>query len=136
MTFLNYDVAGKFHMKFWCRLEVVRLKGISFPTRSPQLLAWPADAPEAVTVVTIAPDFHGAHHGYISHLRKFTAYFTAALCFTTPGDGPPSPPRLVHTHEDSECAFARAFARVLAATRAAGGATGSSCHGSPLPSRS
>ncbi|XP_070270398.1 LOW QUALITY PROTEIN: protein sidekick-1 [Myotis yumanensis] len=65
-----------------------------------KLLAWPADTPESVTVVTIAPDFHGAHHGYISHLRKFTAYFTAALCFTTPGDGPPSAPRLVRTHED------------------------------------
>ncbi|KAK1343614.1 hypothetical protein QTO34_016394 [Cnephaeus nilssonii] len=57
-----------------------------------KLLAWPPDAPDAVTVVTIAPDFHGAHHGYISHLRKFTAYFTAALCFTTPGDGPPRRP--------------------------------------------
>ncbi|ELK28983.1 Protein sidekick-1 [Myotis davidii] len=30
-----------------------------------KLLAWPADAPEAVTVVTIAPDFHGAHHGSV-----------------------------------------------------------------------
>nr|KAF6347352.1 sidekick cell adhesion molecule 1 [Pipistrellus kuhlii] len=65
-----------------------------------KLLAWPADAPDAVTVVTIAPGFHGAHHGYIGRLRKFTAYFTAALCFTTPGDGPPSAPRLVRTHED------------------------------------
>lgn len=68
-----------------------------------QLLAWPDDAPEAVTVVTIAPDFHGVHHGYITNLKKFTAYFTSVLCFTTPGDGPPSTPQLIWTHEDSEC---------------------------------
>ncbi|KAM6157369.1 LOW QUALITY PROTEIN: protein sidekick-1 [Erethizon dorsatum] len=65
-----------------------------------KLLAWPADVPEAVTVVTIAPDFHGIHHGYITNLKKFTAYFTSVLCFTTPGDGPPSTPQLVWTHED------------------------------------
>ncbi|XP_006504775.1 protein sidekick-1 isoform X1 [Mus musculus] len=65
-----------------------------------KLLAWPADAPETVTVVTIAPDFHGIHHGYITNLKKFTAYFTSVLCFTTPGDGPPSSPQLVWTHED------------------------------------
>ncbi|XP_074246586.1 protein sidekick-1 isoform X4 [Saimiri boliviensis] len=65
-----------------------------------KLLAWPADAPEAVTVVTIAPDFHGVHHGHITNLKKFTAYFTSVLCFTTPGDGPPSTPQLVWTHED------------------------------------
>ena len=53
-------------------------------------------------MVTIAPDFHGAHHGYITNLKKFTAYFTSVLCFTTPGDGPPSTPQLVRTHEDSE----------------------------------
>ncbi|XP_058141692.1 protein sidekick-1 isoform X1 [Dasypus novemcinctus] len=65
-----------------------------------KLLAWPADVPEAVTVATIAPDFHGVHHGYITNLKKFTAYFTSVLCFTTPGDGPPSTPQLVRTHED------------------------------------
>ncbi|KFO25348.1 Protein sidekick-1 [Fukomys damarensis] len=65
-----------------------------------KLLAWPSDVPEAVTVVTIAPDFHGIHHGYITNLKKFTAYFTSVLCFTTPGDGPPSTPQLVWTHED------------------------------------
>ncbi|PNI35199.1 SDK1 isoform 4 [Pan troglodytes] len=65
-----------------------------------KLLAWPADAPEAVTVVTIAPDFHGVHHGHITNLKKFTAYFTSVLCFTTPGDGPPSTPQLVWTQED------------------------------------
>nr|XP_027812023.1 protein sidekick-1 isoform X1 [Marmota flaviventris] len=65
-----------------------------------KLLAWPADVPEAAAVVTIAPDFHGIHHGYITNLKKFTAYFTSVLCFTTPGDGPPSTPQLVWTHED------------------------------------
>ncbi|ELK17437.1 Protein sidekick-1 [Pteropus alecto] len=65
-----------------------------------KLLAWPADVPEAVTIVTIAPDFHGVHHGYITNLKKFTAYFTSVLCFTTPGDGPPSMPQLIQTHED------------------------------------
>lgn len=65
-----------------------------------KLLAWPADAPEAVTVVTIAPDFHGVHHGFITNLKKFTAYLASVLCFTTPGDGPPSAPQLVWTHQD------------------------------------
>ncbi|XP_007941083.1 protein sidekick-1 [Orycteropus afer afer] len=65
-----------------------------------KLLAWPVDVPEALTVVTIAPDFHGVHHGYITNLKKFTAYFTSVLCFTTPGDGPSSTPQLVWTHED------------------------------------
>ncbi|XP_037669666.1 protein sidekick-1 isoform X2 [Choloepus didactylus] len=65
-----------------------------------KLLAWPAAAPEAVTVATIAPDFHGVHHGSITNLKKFTAYFTSVLCFTTPGDGPQSAPQLVWTHED------------------------------------
>ncbi|XP_073071061.1 protein sidekick-1 isoform X2 [Manis javanica] len=65
-----------------------------------KLLAWPADDPEAITVVTIAPDFHGVHQGYIANLKKFTAYFTSVLCFTTPGDGPPSAPQLIWTHED------------------------------------
>ncbi|XP_076996596.1 protein sidekick-1 isoform X1 [Tamandua tetradactyla] len=65
-----------------------------------KLLAWPADAPEAITVATVAPDFHGVHHGALSSLKKFTAYFTSVLCFTTPGDGPRSTPQLVRTHED------------------------------------
>ncbi|XP_060029207.1 protein sidekick-1 [Erinaceus europaeus] len=65
-----------------------------------KLLAWPADVPEAVTVAPVAPDFHGEHHGYITNLKKFTAYLTSVLCFTTPGDGPPSTPQLVQTHED------------------------------------
>ncbi|NXW78848.1 SDK1 protein, partial [Hirundo rustica] len=65
-----------------------------------KLLAWPVDAPESVTVVTIAPDFHGVHSGCITNLKKFTAYYTSVLCFTTPGDGPRSPPQLLRTLED------------------------------------
>uniref|UniRef100_A0A452IWN8 Uncharacterized protein n=1 Tax=Gopherus agassizii TaxID=38772 RepID=A0A452IWN8_9SAUR len=65
-----------------------------------KLLAWPVAAPESVTVVTIAPDFHGVHSGCITSLKKFTAYYTSVLCFTTPGDGPQSPPELLCTHED------------------------------------
>ncbi|XP_074056656.1 protein sidekick-1 isoform X4 [Macrotis lagotis] len=65
-----------------------------------KLLAWPVDVPEALITVTIAPDFHGIHHGYITNLKKFTAYYTSVLCFTTPGDGPRSPPQLIWTHED------------------------------------
>ncbi|XP_077172326.1 protein sidekick-1 isoform X2 [Paroedura picta] len=65
-----------------------------------KLLAWPIDSPETVTTVTITPDFHGVHSGYITNLKKFTAYYTSILCFTTPGDGPRSPPLLLKTHED------------------------------------
>ncbi|XP_053132291.1 protein sidekick-1 isoform X2 [Hemicordylus capensis] len=65
-----------------------------------KLLAWPLDTPEAVTTVTITPDFHGVHSGYITNLEKFTTYYTSVLCFTTPGDGPQSPPQLLQTHED------------------------------------
>uniref|UniRef100_A0A8C6YM20 Sidekick cell adhesion molecule 1 n=2 Tax=Nothoprocta perdicaria TaxID=30464 RepID=A0A8C6YM20_NOTPE len=65
-----------------------------------KLLAWPVDAPETLTVVTIAPDFHGVHSGCITNLKKFTAYYTSVLCFTTPGDGPRSAPQLLRTLED------------------------------------
>ncbi|KAF4793639.1 hypothetical protein TURU_109254 [Turdus rufiventris] len=65
-----------------------------------KLLAWPVDAPESVTVVAIAPDFHGVHSGCITNLKKFTTYYTSVLCFTTPGDGPRSPPQLLCTLED------------------------------------
>uniref|UniRef100_A0A8D1ZJW5 Protein sidekick-1 n=1 Tax=Sus scrofa TaxID=9823 RepID=A0A8D1ZJW5_PIG len=82
------------------KLAPPQFKGSRLPPVPSQLLAWPADAPEAVTVVTIAPDFHGVHHGFITNLKKFTAYLASVLCFTTPGDGPPSAPQLVWTHED------------------------------------
>ncbi|KAK4813575.1 hypothetical protein QYF61_011804 [Mycteria americana] len=65
-----------------------------------KLLAWPADAPETVTMVTIAPDFHGVHSGCITNLKKYTTYYTSVLCFTTPGDGPRSTPQLLRTLED------------------------------------
>lgn len=67
----------------------------------PQLLLWPEQAPEDVTVATITPDYPGSRHtGLVSGLKKFTWYFGSALCFTTPGDGPRSPPTLLQTHED------------------------------------
>uniref|UniRef100_A0A8B9QG99 Sidekick cell adhesion molecule 1 n=1 Tax=Apteryx owenii TaxID=8824 RepID=A0A8B9QG99_APTOW len=65
-----------------------------------KLLAWPVDAPETVTMVTIAPDFHGVHSGCITNLKKFTTYYTSVLCFTTPGNGPRSTPQLLRTLED------------------------------------
>ncbi|KFV53129.1 Protein sidekick-1, partial [Tyto alba] len=65
-----------------------------------KLLAWPVDAPETVTMVTIAPDFHGVHSGCITNLKKYTIYYTSVLCFTTPGDGPRSTPQLLRTLED------------------------------------
>lgn len=60
------------------------------------------DTPETVTIVTIAPDFHGVHSGCITNLKKYTTYYTSVLCFTTPGDGPRSTPQLLRTLEDSE----------------------------------
>ncbi|XP_058645547.1 protein sidekick-1 isoform X2 [Onychostoma macrolepis] len=66
-----------------------------------KLLVWPEHCPECITMMTIAPEFHGSrHYGYVSNLRKFTWYETAVLCFTTPGDGPASTPQLIQTHAD------------------------------------
>ncbi|XP_073801026.1 protein sidekick-1 isoform X4 [Danio rerio] len=66
-----------------------------------KLMAWPERSPEEVIVVTITPDYHGTRHlGYISGLRKFSWYLTSVLCFTTPGNGPRSAPKLVQTFED------------------------------------
>uniref|UniRef100_A0A671SPN1 Protein sidekick-1-like n=1 Tax=Sinocyclocheilus anshuiensis TaxID=1608454 RepID=A0A671SPN1_9TELE len=66
-----------------------------------KLMAWPEQSPENVIIVTITPDYHGTRHlGYISGLKKFTWYLTSVLCFTTPGNGPRSVPKLVQTHED------------------------------------
>lgn len=68
----------------------------------PQLLVWPEQSPEDVTIVTITPDYPSSRHtGLVSGLKKFTWYYGSTLCFTTPGDGPRSPPTLVQTHEDS-----------------------------------
>uniref|UniRef100_A0A8C3T571 Sidekick cell adhesion molecule 2 n=1 Tax=Chelydra serpentina TaxID=8475 RepID=A0A8C3T571_CHESE len=67
-----------------------------------KLIAWEPEQEEEVTVVTVRPNFQDSIHvGYIWGLKKFTEYFTSVLCFTTPGDGPRSPPQLVRTHEDA-----------------------------------
>uniref|UniRef100_A0A7N6C2C5 Sidekick cell adhesion molecule 1a n=1 Tax=Anabas testudineus TaxID=64144 RepID=A0A7N6C2C5_ANATE len=67
-----------------------------------KLLVWPEQSPEDFTVVTITPDYPGSRHtGLVSGLKKFTWYFGSTLCFTTPGDGPRSPPTLLQTHEDT-----------------------------------
>ncbi|KAJ8390731.1 hypothetical protein AAFF_G00101110 [Aldrovandia affinis] len=67
-----------------------------------KLLAWEPGQEEEVTVVTVRPNFQDSVHvGYITGLKKFTEYFTSVLCFTTPGDGPRSPPRGLRTHEDT-----------------------------------
>uniref|UniRef100_UPI00398E8C7C protein sidekick-1 isoform X2 n=1 Tax=Pristiophorus japonicus TaxID=55135 RepID=UPI00398E8C7C len=66
-----------------------------------KLLTWTVNSQNAVTMVTITPDFHGTRHeGLLRGLSKFTQYYTSVLCFTTPGDGPKSPPKLIQTHED------------------------------------
>ncbi|NXS62977.1 SDK2 protein, partial [Brachypteracias leptosomus] len=66
-----------------------------------KLIAWEPDHEEEATVVTVRPNFQDSVHvGYVAGLRKFAEYFTSVLCFTTPGDGPRSPPQLVRTHED------------------------------------
>ncbi|XP_051653672.1 protein sidekick-2 isoform X3 [Manacus candei] len=66
-----------------------------------KLIAWEPEHEEEATVVTVRPNFQDSVHvGYVAGLRKFAEYFTSVLCFTTPGDGPRSPPQLVRTHED------------------------------------
>ncbi|XP_025892646.1 protein sidekick-2 [Nothoprocta perdicaria] len=66
-----------------------------------KLIAWEPEREDEATVVTVRPDFQArAHVGYVAGLKKFAEYLTSALCFTTPGDGPRSPPQLVRTHED------------------------------------
>uniref|UniRef100_A0A3Q2G407 Sidekick cell adhesion molecule 2b n=1 Tax=Cyprinodon variegatus TaxID=28743 RepID=A0A3Q2G407_CYPVA len=66
------------------------------------LLAWEPGKEEDVSMVTVRPNFQDSVHvGYVTGLKKFTEYFTSVLCFTTPGDGPRSPPRALKTHEDT-----------------------------------
>ncbi|NXB92209.1 SDK2 protein, partial [Vidua chalybeata] len=66
-----------------------------------KLIAWEPEREDEATVVTVRPNFQDSVHvGYVAGLRKFAEYFTSVLCFTTPGDGPRSPPQLVRTHED------------------------------------
>ncbi|KAI4883660.1 hypothetical protein NFI96_010176 [Prochilodus magdalenae] len=53
-------------------------------------------------MVTVRPNFQDSVHvGYIGGLKKFTQYYTSVLCFTTPGDGPRSTAKRIHTHEDT-----------------------------------
>uniref|UniRef100_A0A1A8RZ28 Sidekick homolog 2b (Chicken) n=1 Tax=Nothobranchius rachovii TaxID=451742 RepID=A0A1A8RZ28_9TELE len=67
-----------------------------------KLLAWEPSRPNEVTVVTVRPNFQDSVHvGYISGLKKFTDYYSSVLCFTTPGEGPRSPPQRIRTHEDT-----------------------------------
>eukprot|EP00064_Thunnus_orientalis_P007648 superscaffoldBa00000861_g7670 len=67
-----------------------------------KLLAWEPGKDEEVTMVTVRPNFQDSVHvGYVTGLKKFTEYYTSVLCFTTPGDGPRSPPRALRTHEDT-----------------------------------
>ncbi|NWV73597.1 SDK2 protein, partial [Dasyornis broadbenti] len=66
-----------------------------------KLIAWEPEHEDEATVVTVRPNFQDSVHvGFVAGLRKFAEYFTSVLCFTTPGDGPRSPPQLVRTHED------------------------------------
>ncbi|XP_036446499.1 protein sidekick-2 [Colossoma macropomum] len=67
-----------------------------------KLLAWEPGHEDDIAMVTVRPNFQDSVHvGYITGLKKFTEYFTSVLCFTTPGDGPRSPPQRVRTHEDT-----------------------------------
>ena len=73
-----------------------------FVCRLQQLLAWEPGLVDAVTVVAARPNFQDSVHvGYVSGLKKYTEYYLSVLCFTTPGDGPRSPPQRLRTHEDS-----------------------------------
>ncbi|XP_075926010.1 LOW QUALITY PROTEIN: protein sidekick-2-like [Petromyzon marinus] len=73
-----------------------------------KLLAWRPESPGDVTVRTLPPQPEGSgpgggtgplHSGYLSALRKFTEYHVSVLCYTTPGDGPRSPPLRLRTSE-------------------------------------
>ncbi|TNM96794.1 hypothetical protein fugu_014950 [Takifugu bimaculatus] len=67
-----------------------------------KLLAWEPGRPSEVSMVTVRPNFQDSVHlGHISGLKKFTDYYASVLCFTTPGDGPRSPPQRFRTHEDT-----------------------------------
>ncbi|KAG8564832.1 hypothetical protein GDO81_012588 [Engystomops pustulosus] len=66
-----------------------------------KLMAWDPLKEDDLSVVTVRPNFQDSTHvGFITGLQKYHSYLTSILCFTTPGDGPRSPPQLVWTHED------------------------------------
>ncbi|XP_077474176.1 protein sidekick-2-like isoform X2 [Stigmatopora argus] len=67
-----------------------------------KLLAWEPGRAGEPAMVTARPNFQDSVHvGYISGLKKFTEYYASVLCFTTPGNGPRSPPLRLRTHEDT-----------------------------------
>ncbi|TNN03245.1 hypothetical protein fugu_000274 [Takifugu bimaculatus] len=67
-----------------------------------KLLTWEPHKDKDVAMVIVRPNFQDSVHvGYVTGLKKFTEYYTSVLCFTTPGDGPRSPPRAARTHEDT-----------------------------------
>lgn len=73
-------------------------------------------------MVTVRPNFQDSVHvGYVAGLRKFAEYFTSVLCFTTPGDGPRSPPQLVRTHEDGTGRLCAPAGRTLPTRGSRGG---------------
>ncbi|XP_044155181.1 protein sidekick-2 isoform X1 [Bufo gargarizans] len=66
-----------------------------------KLMSWDPAKEDDITVVTVRPNFQDSTHvGFITGLQKYHSYVTSILCFTTPGDGPRSPPQLVWTQED------------------------------------
>uniref|UniRef100_A0A8C4QIJ2 Sidekick cell adhesion molecule 2 n=1 Tax=Eptatretus burgeri TaxID=7764 RepID=A0A8C4QIJ2_EPTBU len=69
-----------------------------------KLLAWRSETPKEVMVRILPPPSPatqpGPVKGLITGLKKFTEYYVSVLCFTTPGDGPRSPPLRLHTAED------------------------------------
>uniref|UniRef100_A0A671KX28 Sidekick cell adhesion molecule 2b n=1 Tax=Sinocyclocheilus anshuiensis TaxID=1608454 RepID=A0A671KX28_9TELE len=66
-----------------------------------KLLAWEPGKEDEMTIVTVRPNFQDSVHvGHITGLKKFSEYFTSVLCFTTPGDGPRSPPRRLRMTSD------------------------------------
>uniref|UniRef100_A0A671WZC6 Sidekick cell adhesion molecule 2 n=1 Tax=Sparus aurata TaxID=8175 RepID=A0A671WZC6_SPAAU len=80
-----------------------------------KLLAWERGRDDDVSMVTVRPNFQdGVHVGYLTGLKKFTEYYTSVLCFTTPGDGPRSPPRALRTQEDTPGAVGHlSFTQIL-----------------------
>ncbi|XP_063312409.1 protein sidekick-2 isoform X2 [Pelobates fuscus] len=66
-----------------------------------KLITWDPAQEDDITVVVVRPNFQDSIHvGFITGLKKFSSYMASVLCFTSPGDGPSSPPQLVWTQED------------------------------------
>lgn len=105
-SLINYIFPCYFFKSMICvsrETKICRMTPSAFSSNL-QLLAWEPGRSSQVTMVTVRPNFQDSVLvGYVSGLKKFTDYYTSVLCFTTPGDGPRSPPLRVHTHEDSMC---------------------------------